>query len=109
MAGNENNGIARLKNVNLSGKKSILMQFAIYIPGGTWTIKIDKPTGNNIAQLLLKQLKTTQSWTQIEIPVESTQGAHDLYFLYQNPGLKDPNQQGISFHWFYFYEGFCRK
>ena len=101
-----NNGIARLKNVNLSGKKSILMQFAVYIPGGTWTIKIDTPTGKSIAQLSSKQLKTTQGWTQIEIPVESTQGAHDLYFLYQNPGLKDPNQTGISFDWFYFYEGF---
>lgn len=85
------------------------MRYSVSVPGGIWTIKTDNPTGKTIAQVPSTQLKPTSGWSQLEIPIESTSGVHDLYFLYNNTSLKDPNKTGISFDWFYFYEDFLKE
>ncbi len=101
-----NNGVARLQNINLSGKKSLIMRYSVSVPGGTWSIRTNNSAGKIIAQVTSSQLKITSGWSQIEIPLASSSGIHDLYFVYTNPNLKDPNKTGISFDWFYFYKGF---
>ncbi len=101
-----NKGVARLKNVNLSGKNSLIMRYSANISGGIWVIKVDEPSGKTLAQVSASQLKPTSGWSTLEIPLVPISGVHDLYFLYNNPELKDPNKTGISFDWFYFYEGF---
>jgi hypothetical protein len=42
--------------------------------------------------------------TERNIPIST--GTHDLYFTYSNPNLKNPEENGIMFDWFYFTEHF---
>ncbi|MCA0366139.1 MAG: DUF1553 domain-containing protein [Bacteroidetes bacterium] len=101
-----NNAIARLKNVNLTGKKSLIMQLGVFVGGGDWRVNIDNPKGKTIASISSEELKTTPGWAIKEIKISPVNGIHDLYFTYKNSGLKDPNQTGIQFDWFYFNDGF---
>ena len=36
-------------------------------------------------------------------------GYHDLYFTYQNPNLKTPEETGVLFEWFCFKDAFPGK
>jgi hypothetical protein len=99
-----NNGLSRLKHVNLDGKNTLIYRYRSFLPGGVWKIKLDSLDGK-----LLKEIKVDYSkngWTFNEIGFSEISGTHDLYFTYYNPNLNDPRSNGLMFDWFYFTEKF---
>ena len=94
-----NNAITRLKNVDLDQKSQLIYRYSGYLPGGVWTIHLDKPDGPVLKTI---QPEKTKGWeiTSVEFPVAT--GVHDLYFTYHNSNLKKPTDNGILFDWFYF-------
>ncbi len=105
-----NKAVARLKEVNLSGKKSLFVRFQNYAGPGTVAFRIDGPDGPLLTTLNL-QNKTGYSWSTwdiFEIPSQPTEGVHDLYITYSSPVLKG-EESGIQFDWFYFSPDFPGK
>lgn len=100
------NSSARLKNINLSGKTKVILQYKEYLEGGFFEINLDEPKGRSIAKWKVKFEKDKKGWKKIELPIELTEGVHDIYFKYFNPKLTNPNANGITFDWFYFTKGF---
>ena len=96
-----NHGEARLPNVNLTQKTQLMYRYIGFKPGGTWTIRLDKPDG-----LVLKiiPMAQTEGWQILTTDIPATNGVHDLYFTYSNPNLKNPDERGVRFDWFYFSE-----
>jgi hypothetical protein len=94
-----NKGQARLPNVNLSGRNRLVFRFAGYKAGGVWTIRADNLNGPVLAKVNVRKI---DDWTIDEIAIKPMQGVHDLWFTYTNPNLKDPNETGMIFDWFYF-------
>ncbi len=102
-----NNAVCRLKNVNLTDKTHLIFTSDAFIDGGVWKIHIDKPDGNVIATIRLKKSKT--GLTVAEAALAPVNGVHHLYFNYTNNQLKDPEQTGVIFDWFYFTNEFPGK
>jgi hypothetical protein len=94
-----NKAQARLPRVALNGSNRLIYRFASYKPSGVWTIRADKPNGPVLAQV---KTKLNKDWTIEEIPIKAIDGVHDLYFSYTNAALKNPNESGMIFDWFYF-------
>ncbi|SHF45128.1 DUF1553 domain-containing protein [Flavisolibacter ginsengisoli] len=90
---------ARLKNVVLDRRSELIYRYIGFVPGGTITIRLDNVNG---PVLLSTSIKPTKDWELVKLPFTQVQGTHDLYFIYNNPSLKDPKASGIMFDWFYF-------
>ena len=45
-------------------------------------------------------------WTIARTEIPAVTGVHDLYFVYQNPNMRDGNENGIMFDWLHFTEPF---
>lgn len=105
-AGFRNHGSCRLKNVELTGKNEIIFRTAVFKNGGRWKIHLDKPDGEPIAVISLPYNKGMELMTA---PLKPVSGKHDLYFTYENPNLKNPEETGVMFDWFWFNEGFPGK
>ena len=101
-----NNATARLRNVKLDAADELIFRFQGHLPGGKWTIHLDKPDGPVLTTIILPQ---TKGWTinRVSFPVQP--GTHDLYFSYQNPALKKPTDGGAVFDWFHFTSAFPGK
>ncbi|MEI9919338.1 MAG: DUF1553 domain-containing protein [Bacteroidota bacterium] len=91
---------ARLKNVNLTNRNRMMYRFASYLKGGVMTIRSDNENGKVIAKVNVPF--TENQWIIEEVPITSVDGAHDLFFTYENPNLKRPIDTGVMFDWFYF-------
>jgi len=102
-----NNAVCRLKNVDLTNRTSLIFSHQAYADGGTWQIHIDQPNGPVIATIPLK--KSRGGWVIAEAPLAPQQGVHHLYFTYTNSLIKNPDESGVMFDWFYFSEPFPGK
>jgi len=102
-----NNGSSRLKQVKLDGKDRLIYRYRSFLPGGVLKIHLDSVSGPVIQDIKVKDTKGRWSFEEIEI--KPTAGAHDLYFTYFNPGLKNPQSNGLMFDWFYFTQQFPGK
>ncbi len=92
--------VARLKGIDMEGKNELIVRLQNYVPGGVWTIRLDKPDGPVVKTILLSHKKEGWYLDRISFPVQ--RGRHDLYFTYSSPALKDNAQTGVMFDWFYF-------
>lgn len=83
--GIRNNGSARLKAVNLSGKDYLLFNYFAATPGKI-EIRLDSKHGKVIGTALLRK---TEGWnrTVFRTNLEPVEGKHDLYFLFSSPGI----------------------
>jgi hypothetical protein len=96
-----NKASARLKQINLHHKTKLIFRYKAMIPGGTVTIRLDSTEGPVL--LTMKMLPTKNgSWEVNATDFQKAGGTHDIYFLYSNPNLTDPDQSGLMFDWFYF-------
>jgi Protein of unknown function (DUF1553)/Protein of unknown function (DUF1549)/Planctomycete cytochrome C len=102
-----NNAVCRLKNVDLTNRTNLIFSHQAYKDGGTWQIHIDQPNGPVIATIPLKKSKS--GWAITEASLAPQQGMHHLYFTYTNSLLKNPDETGVVFDWFYFSEPFPGK
>lgn len=101
-----NNAVCRLKSIQLSGKDELVFRAAVYLPNGKWQIHIDKPDGPVIARI---DLPASKGMEIRNVSIVPTEGVHDLFFTYQNPSLKHPEDNGILFDWFWFTRSFPGK
>lgn len=99
-----NHGSSRLKNVKLDGKNTLIYRYRTLVPGGVWTIRIDSVNGPVMKSMTMGD--TGRRWTFAQLEFDEIPGAHDLYFSYENPALKNPMSSGLMFDWFYFTEAF---
>ena len=104
-----NHGVARLKNVNLGGKNSLMIRLKIYLPGGSLLVRKDNFNGEIVARIPVNKVKPEGGWQIEEVPLLIKEGKHNLFFTYQNNALTDPNKSGVQFDWFYFNEEFPKN
>ena len=95
---------ARFKQVDISGKTKLICRVKTHLDGGRWEIHQDSTNGPLVTAIDLPDTK--RDWNLIELDVKAPRGIHDLYWVYQNPGIKEITQGGISFDWFYFTDAF---
>ena len=98
-----NHATARLKQVDLDNRNTLIYRYAGYKKGGTWTIHLDKVDG---PLLKIIQVDTTRDWEIRQFEFSPVSGTHDLYFTYENPNLKKPTDNGMMFDWFHFTKEF---
>jgi hypothetical protein len=95
-----NKAICRLPGVNLDNRQVLTYRYQAYLPGGNWQIHLDKPDGMVISRVPLAVTKN--GWAIASLPLQPATGMHDLFFTYNNPNLKKPDDNGAMFDWFYF-------
>jgi mono/diheme cytochrome c family protein len=95
-----NKAICRLKEVELDNRTQLIFRYQAYVAGGVWQVHIDKPNGTVIATVPL--LLTKKGWAITQTSITPTSGRHNLFFTYTNNNLKNPEQTGALFDWFYF-------
>jgi hypothetical protein len=96
-----NNATARLKGINLEGKNELVFRYMGFVPGGAWAIHLDAADGPVLTSVPVRQAKGW-AWHIEKVSFPAQSGVHDLYFTYSNPTLKNSEQSGMQFDWFYF-------
>ncbi len=96
-----NHAVARLKHVDLDQKNRLIFRYAGFVKGGDWIIHLDKPDGLILNRIRLDTTKD-YNWVIRQTDIQPAVGIHDLYFTYENPHLKKPDESGCQFDWFYF-------
>ena len=94
-----NNGLARLKNIDLNDKNQLIFKHNAYLPGGIFTIHLDSVTGNILQTFYVEQ---TKGWDVTGVDFPAARGVHDLYLTYSNTNLLKPNDNGLQFDWLCF-------
>jgi hypothetical protein len=92
-------GSARMKQMDLTGKKNLLINYSMNKPRGSFEIRKDHLQGEVIARVALE--KTDGRSRITSIPLKPVTGTHDLYFVFQNPDLKK-DQSVCNIEWFAF-------
>lgn len=96
--------VCRLKNVNLAKKDQLIFRYQPFAAGGIWQIHKDSINGEVIATIPIVKPKKDMGWIITKSAILPGSGKHDLYFTYNNHHLKNPEDNGVIFDWFYFTE-----
>lgn len=99
--------VCRLKNINLEGKNRLIWRYWTNLNSGRWTVRLDKPDGPVLFSTAVKNTKGKREIVPTDF--QPVGGVHDLWFYYENPNLKKPEDAGMSFDWFHFTEHFPEK
>lgn len=75
-------GSARIKQINLEGKRILLMNYSSWQEGGSFEIRIDNPDGTIIGSGRITKADKTAAYD-----LKPTGGVHDLYFIFRNPNI----------------------
>ncbi|MBX3257592.1 MAG: DUF1553 domain-containing protein [Chitinophagaceae bacterium] len=107
LAFRKNSG-CRLAAVDLTGKEQLLYYYNSRRENGKWTIHLDSSNGPVIATTVIPP---TKGWELQKIDILPSNGVHDLYFSYSNPGVDaaEANNNLINFDWFLFASAFPGK
>ena len=89
-------GSARVKQINLSGKSNLFMNYWTGETGGSFEVRKDRIDGEIIISGKLDKANKTVSF-----PVKPSQGKHDLYFIFRN-GTIAPDRGVCNVEWFAF-------
>lgn len=100
--GVRNGGNARLRDIQLDGKKLIYLNYWTGNTGGKLEIHKDTIGGGIIAQI---DLPNTNGRQVIQAPIAEVGGRHDLYLVFKNPNL-GKDQPVCMIEWFAFREPF---
>jgi hypothetical protein len=93
-------GSARLKQIRMNGKTSLIINYWAGKDGGSIEIRRDKLTGELVGKTTLRK---TEGRKAIVIPLAPLSGKHDLYFVFSNNHLK-PDESVCGIEWFAFRE-----
>lgn len=99
-----NNAISRIPKVNTGGKSSLIYRYRTGVANGLFQMHIDSAAGPVIATVQPAIVK--DGWSITEIPLKPVNGVHDVYLTYTNKTLLKPEDNGITFDWFYFTDPF---
>ncbi len=94
-----NHGQARLQKVNLNGKSQLIWRYAAGVEKGRLTVHLDQPDG---PILFSSNIKKTEGRAIQSIDFQPVTGTHDLWFCYENPSFKTPEETGLMFDWLRF-------
>ncbi len=90
----------RFADISLDRVKRITVRVASAGAGGQIEMRLDKPDGASIATADVEVNGNWEAWYERTVPVETTSGRHDLYFVFINPinrgGLM--NLDSVYFH-----------
>ncbi|OYD45383.1 hypothetical protein CHU00_12115 [Sphingobacterium cellulitidis] len=100
--GVRNGGNARLRDIQLDGKKLIYLNYWTGNTGGKLEIHKDTIGGGIIAEI---DLPNTNGRQVIQAPIAEVAGRHDLYLVFKNPNL-GKDQPVCMIEWFAFREPF---
>lgn len=100
--GGGHQGFARLKHVDLSGKVNLLLSVGSGGAGGTLEIRQDRPDGALIGTFKTPNTGGTWTYRRELIPLQPTTGRHDLYFVFQNATLANPQDYVCQLEWLLF-------
>ena len=100
-----NHASARLKNVDLTDRDQLIFRYQVRVDKGTLNLHLDHVDGKVIGSFDIKK-PDVSGWTESTIDITAASGIHDIYFTYENDSLEDPDQNGITFDWFYFTQKF---
>lgn len=100
--GVRNDGNARLRDIQLDGKKLIYLNYWTGNTGGKLEIHKDTIDGGIIAEI---DLPNTNGRQVIQAPIAEVEGRHDLYLVFKNPNL-GKDQPVCMIEWFAFREPF---
>ncbi len=99
-----NHASARLKSVDLTNKNHLIFRYDAFIKDGIVQFHADKPGGPLLAAINLTLDKKGLKFAEIDLAYQ--QGVHDVYLTYSSPNLKQKDQDGCMFEWFYFTQKF---
>lgn len=102
-----NHASSRLPGVDLEGKSRLIWRYWTNLKNGRWTVRLDRPDGPVLFSTILKNTEGKREIVQVDF--KSPGGKHDLWFFYENPNLKKPEDAGMSFDWFHFTGAFPLK
>lgn len=89
-------GSARVKQINLTGKSNLFMNYWTSESGGSFEVRKDRLDGEIIVSGKLDKDNKTLSF-----PVKPSQGRHDLYFIFRNSTI-NPDKAVCNVEWFAF-------
>lgn len=99
-----NHSTARLSGIDLTGKTVLRYRYTSGMANGKWTIHVDRPDGPVLVSTVIPE---TKGWTIGSVYLNATDGIHDLYMSYSNPGVKKAEEQTLAyFDWFSFMSSF---
>jgi arabinoxylan arabinofuranohydrolase len=89
----------RVKNVDFGGKipRTFLAGVASEKAGGSIDVRLDSPTGRQIARIEVGATGGPQRWKTLSSRVQSARGIHDLCFVFGTP-----NGARFKFDWWKF-------
>lgn len=93
-----NNGMARIKNIDLTGSRLLYYKYKSWKAGGQWQIHLDSVTGPLLKNIVVENSKGDWKIATAQIP--STIGKHHLVFTYHNRQINHPDENGIQYDWF---------
>jgi mono/diheme cytochrome c family protein len=96
-----NRAQARLKNVELTGKSQLIWRHVASADGGRLTLRLGAPDGPVL--VATKVRKTKDREIQV-LDIQKVEGKHDVWFCYENPTFKTPDETGLTFDWLRFTE-----
>ncbi|MGV3587490.1 MAG: DUF1553 domain-containing protein [Adhaeribacter sp.] len=102
--GGGHNGFARLKSVNLTGKTDLILSVANRKGGGTLQIRQDHLNGEVLAEFKTAPEQEGRGYRREIINLKPTTGKHDLYVVFLNPALANPQDYVYQLEWLLFTE-----
>lgn len=93
-------GSARLKQIDLTGKTQLVINYSAGAPGGSFEIRKGNLQGEVIAKVALPKTDRTRV---LDIRLKPVNGIHDLYFVFKNPKL-EKDHSVCAIEWFSFQE-----
>lgn len=98
--GMRNHSYARLRNVNLDGARQVIWNFYSNKPGGRLNFRMDTPDGPLLGSVAIQP---QDKWHKEAAEIQEQQGVHDVYVVYENPGLPAGTEDILgTFDWFGF-------
>ena len=95
-------GSARLKQIKLDGKSHLFFNYWTSHTGGSFEIRMDKQNGAVIGKGRIE--KTDRERQTASIPLQHTEGVHDLYFIFTNSTIA-PDKAVCAVDWIAFRAG----
>ncbi|MDB5262785.1 MAG: hypothetical protein JWQ14_2066, partial [Adhaeribacter sp.] len=99
--GGGHNGFARLKGINLTGQTTLILNISNR-NGGTLQIRKDNLDGELLGEYKQAKSEKPQPPQREIISIKPTSGKHDLYFVFQNASLKNPQDYVFQLEWILF-------
>ncbi|MCU0341274.1 MAG: DUF1549 domain-containing protein [Spirosomaceae bacterium] len=99
----QHNGSCRLPQAPVAGKRKLMFYYRATEAGGTGEVHTDSLNGPMIGTFALDTTKRWQpKYSLVDLPTFKTR--KDLYFVFKNPRIKDPNMDVLHLYWVAFWK-----